>query len=219
MKRLAAAALVSLLCATPLTAQDVEGICAGLEGLALGEWAEYRMDAPFGVTMEVRYAIVGEETVEGEGQYWLELNAALPAGSMILQFLVPDYPFQAESVRRVVMKMGPGQAMEFPEEMAGSMLQQGQSLSEPTIRACNESETIGWETVTVPAGTFRALRVRARLDAGDKDLWLSDDVPFGMIKMTEPDDPDHGLMLLDHGTDAESSITETPQKMAAPDRG
>ena len=48
--------------------------------------------------MEVRYAIVGEETVEGEGQYWLELNAALPAGSMILQFLVPGYPFQAESV-------------------------------------------------------------------------------------------------------------------------
>lgn len=219
MKRFAAAALVSLLGAAPIAAQEVGGICSGLGGLAVGEWAEYRVDGAFGVTLEVRYAIVGEATVEDEGQYWLELNTALPAGNMILQFLVPGYPFQAESVRRVVMKMGPGQAMEFPEEMAGSMLQQGQNLSEPTIRACNESETIGWETVTVPAGTFRALRVRARLRSGDKDLWMSNDVPFGMIKMTEPDDPDHGLILLDHGTDAESSITETPQKMGAPDQG
>ena len=40
---------------------------------------------------------------------------------------------------------------------------------------------------------------------------VSPDVPFGVIKLADADGK--GLELLAYGTDAESSITETPQKM------
>ena len=65
----------------------------------------------------------------------------------------------------------------------------------------------------MPAGTFRALRVPAR--GLGKDIWISADVPFGVIKMAEPDGK--GLELIAYGADAESSITETPQTMPGMD--
>jgi len=38
---------------------------------------------------------------------------------------------------------------------------------------------VGWESVTVPAGTFRALHVTTG-DGGE--VWASRDVPFGLVK-------------------------------------
>ncbi len=228
MRRLTTTSLFLLLGVAPLAAQDLEDLCAGAGRLAVGQWAAYRVDGFGGVRVDTRYAIVGQEPVEGEGsvegqepvegegQYWLELE--LPGG-MMMQMLIPSYPFPPESVRRVVAKIGDGPAMEYPEEMAVSMGRQGQNLSEPLLKACNESETVGWETVTVPAGTFHALRVKAILaGGGEKDIWLSKDVPFGIIRMTEEPEGT-GLVLLDHGTDATSSITETPLKMGEPGPG
>ncbi len=216
MQRLTPTLLLVLLGVTPLAAQDLEDVCAGAGGLAVGQWAAYRVDGFGGVRVDTRYAIVGRESVEGQDQYWLELE--LPGG-MMMQMLIPSYPFPPESVRRVVVKIGDGPAMEYPEEMAVSMGRQGQNLSEPLLKACNESETVGWETVTVPAGTFHALRVKAILaGGGEKGIWLSKDVPFGIIRMTEEPEG-KGLVLLDHGTDATSSITETPQKMGEPGPG
>src|SRR5438552_2904771 len=67
----------------------------------------------------------------------------------------------------------------------------------------------GWESVTVPAGTFRALHVTTD-DGGE--VWASREVPFGLVKT-------HGkqgdLALTGRGTDAKSSITETPLEMPA----
>jgi hypothetical protein len=221
MQRLTTTSLLLLLCVTPLAAQDLEDVCARAGELAVGQWAAYRVDGFGGVRVDTRYAIVGQEpvegqeSVEGQDQYWLELE--LPGG-MMMQMLIPSYPFPPESVRRVVAKIGDGPAMEYPEEMAVSMGRQGQNVSEPLLKACNESETVGWETVTVPAGTFHALRVKVILaGGGERDIWLSKDVPFGIIRNTEPEGK--GLVLLDHGTDATSSITETPQKFGAPGPG
>ena len=216
MRSLTTTSLFLLLGVAPLAAQDLEDLCAGAGRLAVGQWAAYRVDGFGGVRLDTRYAIVGQEPVEGEDQYWLELE--LPGG-MMMQMLIPSYPFPPESVRRVVVKIGDGPAMEYPEEMAVAMGRQGQNLSEPLLKACNESETVGWETVTVPAGTFHALRVKAILaGGGEKDIWLSKDVPFGIIRMTEEPEG-KGLVLLDHGTDATSSITETPLKMGEPGPG
>ena len=56
---------------------------------------------------------------------------------------------------------------------------------------------------------FQGLEAREKQLA--KDIWVSPLAPFGVIKMTDADGK--GLVLLDHGTGAESSITETPQKV------
>jgi len=68
---------------------------------------------------------------------------------------------------------------------------------------------VGWESVTVPAGTFRALHVKTD-DGGE--VWASRDVPFGLVRT-------HGkqgdLALTGRGADAKSSITEKPLEMPA----
>jgi hypothetical protein len=72
---------------------------------------------------------------------------------------------------------------------------------------CSGAHVVGWESVTVPAGTFRALHVTTD-DAGE--VWATRDVPFGLVKL-------HGkqgdLVLAARGTDAKSSITEKPLEM------
>ncbi len=124
MLQLTTTSLFLLLGVTPLAAQDLEDLCAGAGRLAVGQWAAYRVDGFSGVRVDTRYAIVGRESVEGqepvegEDQYGLELE--LPGG-MMMQMLIPSYPFPPESVRRVVVKIGDVPAMEYPEEMAVAM--------------------------------------------------------------------------------------------------
>jgi hypothetical protein len=66
----------------------------------------------------------------------------------------------------------------------------------------------GEESVTVPAGTFQALRYHdAKHEA---DTWVVPDRPFLMVKAKGKD---FELSLVSSGDDAESSITETPQEM------
>ena len=128
---------------------------------------------------------------------------------MILQFLVSGYPYDPDSVQRAIGKMNPAlPAMEYPGVMAATMAT-NDNLSEPMRMACEEEDNGVQESVTVPAGTFIALRIP--LPRLGKDIWISPEVPFGVVKMVEPDGK--GLELIAHGTGATSSITETPQKM------
>ena len=59
-------------------------------------------------------------------------------------------------------------------------------------------------------GTFETEHYRVT-EPEPAEAWLSRDVPFGIVKMTGPDGV--SMALTGHGTDAQSSITETPQKM------
>jgi hypothetical protein len=43
--------------------------------------------------------------------------------------------------------------------------------------------------------------------------WVSADVPFGLVKMTFDVNGKGEMVLLSHGKDAKSSITETPRDM------
>jgi hypothetical protein len=66
---------------------------------------------------------------------------------------------------------------------------------------------VGWETVTVPGGSFRALHFRDEDDEG----WMSADLGFPLVRFVSKK---NGTMeLTGHGSDATSSITETPQVM------
>ena len=215
MPRLITTTLAALLWAQPVGAQDLEGVCEGAQELSVGQWAEYEVDGFGGTKLKARYAIVGEESAEGHSRYWLEMT--LPTGGMLMQLQISGYPFPPDGVHKVLMKVGDSPAMEYPKEMAAQMGSEGQNLSEPIVKACNESELVGWETVSVPAGEFRALRVKVTIGGGDKEIWLSSDVPFGMVKMAEMTD-DQGLVLIAHGMDAKSSITETPVKLGDPNQ-
>ena len=215
MHRVIITMLLAITLAPPVAARDLAEICKKVGELTVGQWADYHNDVPFVESLNSRYAIVGEKTVDGTPHFWLELNIANPVLNTIMQMLIPGYPYPPQGISGLIMQLAPDLVMEYSKEMAGSMSSQGgDNLSAPTAQACNESEIVGTESVTVPAGTFQAVHVKARLGGGKMDIWISDEVPFGIVKFADEDG--YGLQLLAHGMDAKSSITGTPMKFGLP---
>ncbi len=211
--------LITIVLTTTLTciatAKDLADVCKKIGELSVGQWADYETDAPFVKSLNSRYAIVGEEDYDGTTHYWLEFNVSNPIGNTIMQVLIPSYPYQPTAISGLIMQLAPDFVMQYPKDMAGTMSGQGaDNLSAPTAQACNESELVGEESVTVPAGTFDAVRVEAQLGGVKQDIWISDQVPFGIVKIA--DGNGDGLQLMGHGMDATSSVTGTPMKFGQP---
>ena len=71
----------------------------------------------------------------------------------------------------------------------------------------DKAESVGTESITVPAGTFTCEHYRMKDGSGD--AWISDKVcPWGLVKMQENKDDGSGQ----GDTDAKDHITGTPKK-------
>jgi len=198
--------LIACLC-TPVHASDIGGLCSGSVALTNGQWAEYATDAPFmKERVKSRPAIVGTEA----GHFWMEFEASMPVGSgaMIMKILIPGWPYAKDSVKRAQMQLPSVEGMDPmpPMEMLPSAVQQD-NLSDPMRLACEEQENGVPESVTVAAGTFSTMRIPVR-QLG-KDVWLSSEVPFGIVKMADTDDM--GTELIAYGSGAEAGITDAAQ--------
>jgi hypothetical protein len=192
------------------SAQDLESVCNEFRQMTVGQWAEYEIASDQGKATS-RFAVVGTEEAAGKEHFWYETRMESPMGAMIMQLLVPSYPYQQSEVQQAVVKMGDQPAMIVSEQMLGMM--QGRGAENPArdaASACENAELVGRETVTVPAGAFEVVHLRVSEDSEAADIWVSPDVPFGMVKLEG-----HGveLVLLNHGKDAKSSISEKPQRM------
>ncbi len=213
--KLSAALTLGALAALPLAAQrpsDLADICKVLGGAKLGQWASFDGTSG-GSGGKIRLAVVGSERSGDSTLYWFEVSFAGkdPGKSGVVQILTGSLASGLESPRALVFKAGPQPAMKISGEMVGMMGKQGRDNTTAFDWAgrCSGAHVVGWESVTVPAGTFRALHVTTD-DGGE--VWASRDVPFGLVKT-------HGkqgdLALTGRGTDAKSSITETPLEMPA----
>ncbi len=197
----------------PLGAQSAMELCQKLgENFTVGQWVQYKMtaaDIPGGEA-ELRFAIVGTEQAVGKKHFWFELSMNTSMGLYISQFLVPGYPYEEQEIQAVVMKMGDQPAMKLPAQMLNMMQRQGdQNQAMKMAKQCDQAEELGWERVTVPEGSHRALHLRAPDNGGE--VWVTDGVPFGMVKWMGT--KGEQMVLVGHGADAKSSITETPQEM------
>jgi hypothetical protein len=212
---LIAAIVLSALAAPPLSAQtatDLANVCKALGDAKVGQWASFE-GASSSDRGKLRLAVVGSERGRGADStlYWFEVNFAgqEPGKSGVVQILAPTLASGSAAPRSLIVKIGAQPAMRLSGEMAGMMGQKpGQDNSAfDWASRCSSAHVVGWESVTVPAGTFRALHVTTD-DAGE--VWASRDVPFGLVKL-------HGkqgdLVLAARGTDAKSSITEKPVDM------
>jgi hypothetical protein len=207
---LAAGVAVSVAFAAPAGAQDLAQMCDKVLDVQVGQWAEYQMSGGgMGGSGRMRLAIVGTQDVAGENAYWIEMKIAGDQGSMITQVLAGTYPYDSDQIHEMVFKMGDQPAMKVSGQMMGMMRDRmGQNPALEATEKCRDAQIVGWESITVPAGQFRALHLKPA-DA-DGDVWALEDVPFGMIKFT---DGETEIVLMGHGMDATSSITETPQAM------
>jgi len=177
-----------------------------------GQWASFDGTGSAGVG-KLRLAVVGSEKSGDSTLYWFEVTftGKDPGKSGVVQILTASLASGLESPRALIFKVGLQPAMRLSGEMAGMMGKQGRQNASAFDWAgrCGGAHVVGWESVTVPAGTFRALHMTTD-DGGE--VWASRDVPFGLVKT-------HGkqgdLALTGRGADAKSSITETPLEMPA----
>lgn len=194
-------AMVALVYQAPAAAQACP---SDIKAPPAGSWAEYTM--PDGT---MRLAVLGNETRAGKSLVRMEMAMTSRQGAMIMQMLVPGYPYEMGDIQDLVMKAQGQPAMRMNEQMLGMM--RSRMPKDMIAEACRSQQLtrVGEESVTVPAGTFRAIRYH---DAkSNNDAWVSGSVPFGLVKTHMGQGGD--MVLTGKGTDAKSQITETPQEM------
>jgi hypothetical protein len=198
---------VLVLAAAP-RAQAQNDCLADLKMPAVGQWAEYTgtmKKDPY----TLRYAVVGAEERNGKAMRWLELKMAgkKQDQNVIYQVLTPGNPAEMDMVEEIVFKPGDKPAMKM-NGMMMKMLRGQLEKSSVLANLCEGVAPAGEESVTVPAGTFQAIRYHD--SKHDADTWVVPDRPFVMVKSKGKD---FELSLAAEGDGAESSITETPGEM------
>ena len=215
-------ALFLVLVAAPapsLAAQDKEKLCTDLEQrpMRVGQWASYRWTGGRTDGATMRMAVVSTEAVGSAPYYWFEVAfddaGKGTSGKTVLQILVPGLGNRATDVRGMIMKSGDEPAMRLPEEMVRMTRgQMGKNFATEFGRKCLEMDVVGWEQTTVPGGSFRAAHLKHAVD--QTDAWVVPDFYFGLVRAKLKDGS--AMELTGRGTDAKSSITETPQTMPFP---
>jgi hypothetical protein len=199
--------------ALPFKAQ-AQGACADVPKFfsrppKIGEWAELSYenkgkDEPD----RMRIAAVKEERREGKQMYWLQMVMNNKGKRTIMQMLTPwdVSTVGAPKPAEVVMKLGDQPAM----KMSGGMLGRSPASKTDWRDFCAKSTFVGEESVTVPAGTFKARHYQGP----DGDTWASMDAPvWHLVKMVTKDGKT--MVLSARGTGAKNEITETPVDMKA----
>ena len=200
----------ALALALPLAAQMFGPKPPSLSGVwhpVVGTGAAYEMTDKGGKNTQMEITIVGKEDVDGKPNFWLEMAMTDPHTS------APVYVKSLMSVNdsgvtsmRMVMQI-PGQP--DPMEMDMNMNPAGHGAKQTTpANIADKAETVGTESVTVPAGTFSCTHYRMKDGTGD--AWVSDKVsPWGLVKSTGKDS---SMVLTKVITDAKDHITGTPKK-------
>ncbi len=170
----------------------------------VGGWSEYRITSKRGSPVKMKVAVVGKE---GESYWYETVTDAGREGRTIMKMLVSGNPEDSNNVKRMIVKHGNEPAMEMP---IGMMVQQQPKTQAAKGKVIDK----GTETITVPAGTFKAQHVQHQDADGVVDTWMTKDVaPYGMIKSVSKDTE---MVLIGYGTGAKTLITETPRKFEMP---
>ena len=174
---------------------------SGIFSPVVGSGAAYDITTSEGRTMNIEYAIVAKETVNGKDGYWMEWTSnAMGNGQMIMKVLT--VPGDSGAPTRVIMQLPGRPPMEMPAQMTGRM--SGQSAVSDIRGGATD---IGSESLTVPAGTFTCEHYRMKDGSGD--TWVSTKVaPFGVVKHQGKDST---MVLTKILTDARDKIVGVPQ--------
>jgi hypothetical protein len=153
----------------------------------VGKGAEYQTTSTSGgSTRTEELSLIGKDTVDGKDAYWLQMvNIDAKGDTKGGKGLVTIDDFQ---FHRMIIEV-PGQGlMEVPANMM--MSARNRQNVQDTMSAW---QSVGSETITVPAGTFSCEHWKNDKDHGE--LWTSDKVvPFGMVKEISANS--HTVMVL-----------------------
>src|SRR5579864_3307680 len=153
------------------------------------------------------FAVLGKEDLAGKTGYWVEMSVSdMRQGGDVLIKVLETVDGNSIIYSKWVMQM-PGQQ---PMEMDPNMMNMGgrRTIQTQSADFRDKAESVGSETITVPAGTFTCQHYRMKDGSGD--AWISDKVsPWGLVKMQENE---RTTVLAKVITDAKDRITGTPTK-------
>ncbi len=215
----ATTALFALTLPAAAAAQDLASICEKAVQPRVGAWAEYRMVGGRNDGTTMRMSIVGTERRAGAAYYWFEVvmqgfgrgRGEQGAGPqrMISKLLVQGLGPAAGRPAATIVKLDDSPAMEMPQGRPSPG-----GAGPAGLQACREAKVVGWESVTVPAGRFRALHLRNA--SGRGELWVVPDLPFALVKEASSEDGQGTeTVLTGRGMGARSQITERPRPFDA----
>lgn len=125
------------------------------------------------------------------------------SANVIVQMLVPNYPFEHQDLKGYIEKIPGAPARQVPQDLLdqiGAQAETGGSWQ----KKCASAEELGVEQVTVPAGTFSARHYRASGEKTD-EVWIAD-VSFRLVNLLQA----HGkIELVNYGTDAHPPVQRT----------
>jgi hypothetical protein len=194
-------AAISISVASPSNAQDCNVV---IKAPAAGSWAEYTS-----ADGTMRLALLGTETRAGRNLVRMEMSMTSREGPMIMQMLVPGYPYEMNTIEDLVLKAGDRPAMRMNAQMLQMMA--SRMPRDQVAEFCRNAQMtrVGEESITVPAGTFPTIHFRD--NSSNNDVWVSESIPFGLVKAKLARGGE--MVLSARGNDATSRITETPQEM------
>jgi hypothetical protein len=153
------------------------------------------------------FVVLGKEDQAGKTGYWVEMSVSdMRQGGDVLIKVLETVDGNSIIYSKWVMQM-PGQQ---PMEMDPNMMNMGgrRTIQTQSADFRDKAESVGSETITVPAGTFTCQHYRMKDGSGD--AWISDKVsPWGLVKMQENE---RTTVLAKVITDAKDRITGTPTK-------
>ena len=179
-----------------------------------GEWTRWKVTSANSDDVQtIERAFIGRQTDRGE---WWRMKTVLTSGDKA-DTIVMESLFRPDSsneyMQRLVRMRGkfPGNAeaqeMMVPEQY-GMWNMTGAFGSKPTQESI-EGATVGTESVTTPAGTFRAKHVRFGGGYGTLDWWIDDTAVGGWVKFSALDNekkPTYTMELIGKGTGAKSEL-------------
>lgn len=176
----------------------------------IGEWAELAWQKEGNTEPErTRIAVVKAERRQGKPLYWFQMAMTDPKSGKrtIMQMLTPwdQSSLQGTNAQELVMKIGDQPAMKMDPQLGKSAASKGDWRE-----FCADSKFVGEESVTVPAGTYRARHYKGP----HGDTWASMDAPvWHLVKMTT--DEGTTMVLSSTGSGAQNEINEEPVDMKA----
>lgn len=178
-----------------------------------GQWASYTAETEDGTSL------VGFQTI-GTSDDGLKMELVISGGifsseeQLVFQFDVPQYPYSPDQKSRVVMQ-APGQPPFYMPEYMMAMM--GTPVDGPVecLKSCMRSNYVGPEDVEGYGSTYDTHRIQPE-GREDIDVWVSTDVPFGIVKARGGGST---MTLAEFGDGAESAIVGTPQEMLLPPGG
>ena len=181
----------------------------------VGSGAQYEITTKKEPKMDLAYAIVGKESVDGGEGYWMEIRMLSGKGEGMIMKELMVMTGETPGPKRMIMQMPGRPPMEMPMGMMGGMMK---NMPKQTATGAGPGhgmgEKVGIEPVVVPAGTFLCDHYRSQSDHGAADVWVSTKVaPYGLVKMTSEDT---NMVLEKVLTNETSQIKGEPQKMNFP---